>query len=141
MGTLTLTEEGLRLITLFEKVTGVPARDVVAGEEIVLFLVSAGSAGLAVGPGGGNAGEMARRIRMRVEVVEDAPEPEKFVRNLFHRFGVRDVRIEDKRGKKHAVVAVDPAQKGRAIGKGGAHLRLARELLSRHHSIESMVVE
>jgi N utilization substance protein A len=36
---------------------------------------------------------------------------------------------------------VDPKLKGRAIGKAGKNLRIARDIVNRHHEIQSISVD
>jgi len=37
-------------------------------------------------------------------------------------------------------VTVDPKVKGKAIGKNGKNLRIARDVVNRHHNIQSISV-
>jgi N utilization substance protein A len=72
--------------------------------------------------------------------VEFSDDPEQFIRNVFYIYDVQDVKIEDRGNIKHATVTVDPKVKGRAIGKGGKNLKIARDIVNRHHDIQSISV-
>jgi N utilization substance protein A len=50
------------------------------------------------------------------------------------------VALEERGNIIHATVTVDPKVKGKAIGKNGKNLRIAREIVSRHHNIQSISV-
>jgi len=50
------------------------------------------------------------------------------------------VEIETRGNIVHATVTVDPAVKGRAIGKNGKNLKIARDLVNRHHNVQSISV-
>jgi len=53
---------------------------------------------------------------------------------------VKKVDIEDRDGQTHATVTVAATEKGRAIGREGRNLRVARDLIARHHGITSVSV-
>ena len=60
---------------------------------------------------------------------------------MFRNYDVRKVDIEKREnGVVHATVTVNPAKKGRAIGKAGKNLRVFRDLIARHHPIQSVSV-
>jgi N utilization substance protein A len=73
-------------------------------------------------------------------VVEFSTDPATFVRNVFRAYDVRKVEIEDRDGQAHATVTVAATEKGRAIGREGKNLRVARDLIARHHAITSVSV-
>jgi N utilization substance protein A len=72
--------------------------------------------------------------------VEYSDDPETFIKNVFYNYGVQSVVLENRGNIVHATVTVDPKVKGRAIGKNGRNLRIARDLVSRHHNVQSIVV-
>ena len=53
---------------------------------------------------------------------------------------MQSVVLENRGTIVHATVTVDPKVKGRAIGKNGRNLKIARDLVSRHHNVQSIVV-
>lgn len=140
MGSITLTEDSLRTISLVQELTGVTALDCMAGEDRVTLVVPKGEVGRAVGRGGERVTHLRQLLRREVLVVEYDPDPKVFVRNVFRSSGVRDVELEEREGALHAVVTVDPAKKGRAIGRGGKNLNQAQELIRRHHPVEGVVI-
>ena len=75
-----------------------------------------------------------------IQIIEFSDEPVQFVKNVFHSYGVKDVVLEERGNIMHATVTVDPAVKGRAIGKEGKNLRIARDVVNRHHNIQSVSV-
>jgi N utilization substance protein A len=48
--------------------------------------------------------------------------------------------LENRGNIIHATVTVDPQVKGRAIGKNGRNLKIARDLVARHHNVQSIIV-
>ena len=63
-------------------------------------------------------------------MVEYSSDPQKFVMNVFHIYGPQKVEIEQRGNITHATVTVDPKLKGRAIGKAGKNLRIARDIVN-----------
>lgn len=140
MTSITFTEETLRHISLFQDLTGATAIDCLASEDKMIIVVRAGHIGKAVGKKGEKVYRLKKLLRKDIQVVEHNPDPAVFLSNIFRNYGVRDVTLQEKNGKPHAVVSVDPAKKGRAIGRQGKNLRLARDLVSRHHNVESVII-
>jgi len=73
--------------------------------------------------------------------VEYSDDQEQFVKNVFHIYEPKGVVIEQRGNVTHATVTVNPELKGRAIGKAGKNLRIARDIVNRHHEIQSISVD
>src|SRR6266704_2150140 len=78
----------------------------------------------------------------RTTVVDcvDATDKLIFVANVFRNFDVKGVQLEQRGDIVHATVTVEATKKGRAIGKEGRNLRVSRDLIARHHPIQSVSV-
>lgn len=138
---IVLTEETLRYISLFETVTKTSAIDCMDTEDKLVFIVEKGKANIAVGKKGEHVIKLKELTGKNIQVVEFSEDPEQFVMNVFHIYGSQKVVIEQRGNITHATVTVDPKLKGRAIGKAGKNLRLARDIVNRHHDIQSLSVE
>src|SRR6266540_2309656 len=75
-----------------------------------------------------------------IYVVEYSDQPDKFVANVFRNYDVKSVQLEQRGDVTHATVTVEATKKGRAIGKEGRNLRVSRDLIARHHPIQSVSV-
>jgi N utilization substance protein A len=130
-----IDSDTLQLISLFERMTRARVKDClpVEGEDRIVFVVNKGSLRNALGKRGENVKKLRERIKKIVDVIEYSPDPEKFVRNIFHNFKVKKVKIDNGASGLTAYVTVDPKDKGRAIGREGKNLKLARKILARHH--------
>ena len=97
--------------------------------------------GEAIGKSGARLNRLKTMFRRPVDIVEFSPDPERFIANIFHRFKINRSEISE-RGKRHVcVIWVRPQDKGMVIGKGGQNLRLAKELVKRHHAeIDDVVI-
>ncbi|HTY47320.1 MAG TPA: NusA-like transcription termination signal-binding factor [Methanomassiliicoccales archaeon] len=136
----TLTEDSLRYITLFENITKTHVRDCMETEDKLVFVVDPGQANRAVGKAGEHVIRMKNTTGKNIQVVEYSDDPETFIKNVFYNYSVQSVVLENRGTIVHATVTVDPKVKGRAIGKNGRNLKIARDLVSRHHNVQSIVV-
>ncbi|MGD0057315.1 MAG: NusA-like transcription termination signal-binding factor [Methanomassiliicoccales archaeon] len=140
MPDITFTEETLRYISLFENITRTHVRDCLETEDKLVFVVDPGQANRAVGKGGENVIRMKNTTGKNIQVIEYSDEPEEFIRNVFYSYDVQNVVIENRGNIVHATVTVDPKVKGRAIGKNGRNLKIARDIVNRHHNVQSISV-
>jgi N utilization substance protein A len=138
----TLTSESLRHISLFEEVTGVEVMDCVDEDERLVFVVDDEELGKAIGRDAHNLENLRDKTNKDVEIVGYLEDQEDFVRNLFHKVTLEEVRIEaNDDGEAIAYVVPEEESKGRAIGEGGRNVDMARELASRHTDLDDIKVE
>jgi len=137
-----LTNEEMRLMALFESITGATPSDCIIDEKgsRVIFLTKPGEMGLAIGKSGKNINSLRRMMGRPVEVVEHAEEAERLIRNSLSPARVKEIRLVDKEGRKMAVVEVDPRDKALAIGRNGRTIEKTRILARRYFDIEHVVI-
>lgn len=134
------TSETLNLIHLFEGVTRTHVKDCIVFDDKIAFVVGVGEGVMAVGKDGEHVIRISELTKKSIRVVEYSPDPSKFVMNVFHVYGPQKVEIQKNNDINHATVTVDPELKGKAIGKAGSNLKVAREIIRRHHDIQSVNV-
>lgn len=143
MPNIRITEEEMRYIALFESFTGVPTKDCVYDPKMnrLIFLVSPGQAGLAVGRAGSKIKQLRQLFGKNIEVVEYGETPEELIKNCLFPAKVKTVKITKTHdGRKIAIVVVDPAHKGLAIGKEGRNISRARILAKRYFDIDNVII-
>lgn len=140
---IVLTEDTLRYISLFESITKgkINVRDCMDTEDKLVFVVGEKQGNTAVGKKGENVIKLKDKTGKNIQVVEYSDDPQQFVMNVFHIYSPQKVEIEQRGNITHATVTVDPKLKGRAIGKAGKNLRIARDIVNRHHEIQSISVD
>ena len=111
-------------------------RDCVISKESAVFIVSEGEIGRAIGKGGSAIMRVRDAFRRRVDVVEHAEDPERFVRNIFSAVEIKNLKIEETGGGRVAYVAVDPRDRGTAIGRDGERVKMARMLMQRYFGMD-----
>ncbi len=138
-----LTSDQLRLMSLFQNVTGATARDCVEDEKQnrVIFVVNSGKMGLAIGKGGSHIKSLQNMVKKNVELVEFDEDPAKFLRNMLNSKLVSEVKLNERPdGSKQAIVIVDPRKKGIVVGREGRNAEKARLLAKRYFGITSVLI-
>ena len=138
-----LTTDQMRLMSLFQNVTGATARDCIEDEkqDRVIFVVNTGKMGLAIGKGGIHIKSLQNIVKRNVELVEFDEDPAKFLSNLLNSKLVSEVKINKRAdGTKQAIVMVDPRKKGIVVGREGRNAEKARLLAKRYFDISSVLI-
>ena len=133
-----LTAQELELIQIFQRNSGATPRDCIIDDAMdrIIFVVSKGEMGLAIGKGGQSIKNVQKRVGRPVELVEHSDDPKEFIKNSLDPKLVSEVRITDKLdGKKVATVVVDQKKKGALVGRGGRNAERARLLAKRYFAI------
>ena len=141
--TIKLTTDQMRLISLFQNVTGASARDCVEDEKQnrVIFVVNEGKMGLAIGKGGSHIRNLQNIIKKNVELVEYADDAVEFLKNMLNPKLVTDVKLNKRPdGTTQAIVLVDPKKKGIVVGREGRNAEKARLLARRYFEITSVLI-
>ncbi len=137
-----LDTETLRLIVMFESMTGARVKDCLDQEGRQVFVVEEGDLGKAIGRGASNLKRLRDSLGREVEIVGFAQDREQFLKNLFHRFQLEEIHFDERSdGTVSARVKVKAEEKGRAIGKAGRNVALARTLAQRHHELADVQIE
>jgi N utilization substance protein A len=137
------TSNEMRYIALFESITNASAKDCIVDEEQgrVIFIISEGQIGVAIGRGGRNIHTLERMTGKKHEIIEYSEDPVKFIKNALKPALVQEVRVSERPdGTKMAVVAVSPKDKGVAIGKNGKNAERLRFLAKRYFQIQNVSI-
>jgi N utilization substance protein A len=133
----------MRMMSLFQNVTGATARDCVEDEkqDRVIFVVNTGKMGLAIGKGGIHIKSLQNIVKRNVELVEFDEDPAKFLSNLLNSKLISEVKINKRAdGTKQAIVMVDARKKGIVVGREGRNAEKARMLAKRYFDISSVLI-
>jgi N utilization substance protein A len=137
-----LKGDEMRLIALFESITGATSNDCLIDEknDRVILVAKKGEMGLAIGKAGRNINTLRKMIGRQIEVVEAADEPEQLIKNSLAPAKVKTIRITEKSDSKIAVVEVDAKDKAIAIGKNGKTIDKTRLLAKRYFQINHVII-
>jgi N utilization substance protein A len=140
MAEIRLDNQTLLHISLFEKLTRTNVKDCVETEDKIIFMVDNGWISKAVGKNGENVSKLRKTIGKTIQIIEYSDDPLQFVKSVFHPYEVENVEIETRGNVIHATVKVNPALKAKAIGRAGRNLKVCRDIINRHHEIQSVSV-
>ncbi len=128
--------ETLYLLRVFEDITGARVRDCIVDKNngTVVFVVSPGQMGLAIGKNGENIKIAEKLLQKQIKVFEYAEDVEQFVRNLIPK--IRRIEVKEDR----VIVWVDPLYKGKVIGKEGSNIKLIRKIMERNCRIKQIEI-
>ncbi len=138
-----LTSDEMRMIALFESITGATVRDCIIDPpaERVIFVVKTGDIGQAIGRDGHNVRTIRGMVGKNVEIIEYSDQPSTFLRNALSPARIKEVRVTEKSdGRRIAVIAVEPRDKGFAIGKNGKTAERTRFLAKRYFQIDNVII-
>ncbi len=141
--TIKLTTDQMRLMSLFQNVTGATARDCVEDEkqDRVIFVVNQGKMGLAIGKGGSHIRTLQNIVKKNIEIVEYSDDPAEFLKNLLNSKLVSEVKLNKRAdGTMQAIVLVDPRKKGIVVGREGRNAEKARLLAKRYFEITNVQI-
>ncbi|HEX16962.1 MAG TPA: NusA-like transcription termination signal-binding factor [Thermoplasmatales archaeon] len=136
-----ISTEDIHKMRLASSLTKADIIDCIEDEDTLIFIVSKGFLGLAIGKNARNVERLREIFRKNVRFVELDDDEKRFIINLFKPFKVEDVRIEDVGNRKVAKLKVSPTEKSKVIGKGGRNVRIAREIAQRHSSIDDIQIQ
>jgi N utilization substance protein A len=134
---VTLTEDCMRLISQFERLTGAGSRDCIIDDRNnrLIFVINPGEMGLAIGKNGASIKKASDVMGKKIEVVEYSTNPEQFIRNCFLPAQVTGIAFEDLEDGQVAYIEVRDEDRGIAIGKEGKNIFKAKKLSQRQHNI------
>lgn len=138
-----LTTDQMRMMSLFQSVTGVTAKDYVEDERQnrSIFVVNSGKMGMAIGKGGIHIKSLQNMVKRNIELVEFDEDPAKFLSNMLNLKLVTEVKINKRQdGSKQAIILVDPKKKGIVVGRDGKNAEKARLLAKRYFDITSILI-
>ena len=138
-----LNTEQIRLLNTFGNVTHATGKDVIVDERFdrVIFVVSPGEMGLAIGDQGVKIKKLSSILRKSVEVVELIEDPILFTRKMLASNLSDDqitLSMDDFRRIK---IIVDTSKKGSVIGREGRHAEKARFLGKKYFDIQRITID
>lgn len=143
MPEIKLSSQQLSLMSLFQSLSGATARDCIVDEKQnrIIFVVTKGQMGLAIGKDGMSVKKVERAVKRPVEVVEWADDTEELIRHVLGTRFIEEVRVTDRLdGTKGVVVVVDHRKKGAVLGIGGRNAEKVRLLAKRYFDISNVQI-
>jgi len=135
---VTFNTDTIRLITLFENITGAPVKDCLVDENILYLVIGEGKVGIAIGKNGNSVKHAENIIGKTIKLFEYSSDLEKFVKNLIPQ--ANEVKTDKKEGKIIVEIRVEKKDRALVIGRDSKNLKLFKEILHRNHKIDELIV-
>ena len=129
-----LTEEDLKYLSLFERVTGIFPSDYLLIGESLAFLVDEGELGQAIGKNGKNVQQLKSMLRKKVLVIAGNGDASEMAKKFFSNVRVLDISYQPNAGL--LIVSLDDRDRGIAIGKDGERIKIAKEIFMRKFNLQ-----
>ena len=133
--------ETIRLITIFENLSGATVKDCLIDSEnnLVYFIVEENQAKFVIGKNGFKIKNIEKILKKRIRVFEFSNDLEKFVKNLIPK--ALDIRIIETENGKVVIVRVDKTERPTIIGRNGRNLKIFRKFLERNHKVKNLIIK
>ena len=130
--------ETIRLMTLFENITGAPVKDCITDNNIVYFVVEEGKIGIAIGKNGNSVRRAEKKIGKIIKIFEFSNDLVKFVKNLIPQ--ALEIKVKNEYDKTIVEVMVEKRDRALVIGRDGRNLNLIKQLLRRTHNVNDLII-
>lgn len=135
-----LNAQTLRYISIFEAATNAEVKDCIEWDNSIVFIVQPHNIKKVLQNKGEKIQTLRKMLQKNVIVVEFSPDISRFAYNIFRRYNVKNVKVNNEDGQFSVVVYVDPKEKARAIGRSGNNLKLAKEIIGRHFPLKNLII-
>lgn len=141
MKEMTVDNRMMGYIALFEKIGKVELKEALENEDMILFLVGERKLAELFKRNPNIIAELKDRINKHILVAETSRDLLSYVKNLFYRFGVKEIHMSWKQGQIDILVSVEQSEIGKAIGKEGRNIKLMKDAVSRFYNIRSLNIK
>ena len=135
---ITFDTDAIRMITLFENITGAPVKDCIIQKDNVYFLVEEGKIGIAIGKNGNSVKNAENLIKKNIKIFEFSTDLNSFIKKLIPQ--ATGIRVRNESERVIVEVKVDRKNKAMVIGREGKNLKIFKDLLTRNHKIDELMV-
>lgn len=136
-----LSNENMQYINMATKITKATIIDCFISDDKLVFIVEKGHLGIAIGKNAKNLKKLRSMFKKNIKFVEYDSDKEKFLKNLFKPYNVKNISFERSKDEPIAKITVDSSDKSKIIGKGGKNIEIIRSLAQRHHSIKDVQIK
>lgn len=137
--TISFDTDTIRLVTLFENLTGITVKDCLVGKNnTVYFIIEEGKAGIAIGKNGYSVKNAENMIKKYIKIFEFSKDLSTFVKNLIPQ--ADEIKIRDENERTVVEIKVEKKDKAMVIGRDSRNIKLYKELLQRSHGIDEIIV-
>lgn len=136
MSKIKYDSEIIKLITLFESMTGAKVKDCMSNEKI-LFVIEENEMGKAIGKNGSNIKRMENALKRKIKLAEFSSDAAQFIKNMSYPAEILEIKNDN------GVVTIhgkDTNAKAMLIGRNRQNLNHLTEIVKRYFDIKEIRV-
>ncbi|MAG91168.1 NusA-like transcription termination signal-binding factor [Candidatus Woesearchaeota archaeon] len=136
MNKIKFDSELIKLITLFESMTGAKVKDCIANDRLI-FIVQENEMGKAIGKNGANIRRIENSLKKKIKLVEFSNDVLQFVKNMIYPTEALDIKNED------GVITIqgkDTSTRAILIGRERQNLNHLSSIVKRFFDIKEIKV-
>ena len=126
----------MKLMTIFESMTGAKVKDCIANEKLI-FIMEENEMGKAIGKNGANIKRMENMLKKKIKLVEFSSDVLQFVKNVIYPIEVSEIIQEDNVIKIHGK---DTSTKAMLIGRERHNINHLSDIVKRYFDIKEIKV-
>lgn len=129
--------DAMKIMSMFESMTGAKLKDCINSEDAIIFIVEEGEIGKAIGKKGMNVRRLENSLKKKIKISEYNENIAKFIESLVYPAKVREIKQEE---KIVTITAADSQSRGLIIGRAASILRNYESIVKRYFDIEEIKV-
>ena len=136
MNRIKYDSDSMKLITLFESMTGAKLKDCIADGKLI-FIIEEGQMGRAIGRNGSNIKRVENAFKKKIKLVEFSGNPLQFIRNMIHPIIASDITEENGTITIHGR---DTSARAALIGRERQNINQVSDIARRYFDIKEIKV-
>ena len=141
MKEITIDNKIMGYIAMFERISHAELKECLENDDMVLFIVGEKRLAEIFNRNKNIVSELKEKVNKHILLAESSRDLLMFVKNLFYRYGVKEIDITWKENTTDILVAVETTEIGKAIGKEGRNIKLLKEAVGRFFPIHSLNIK
>ncbi len=126
----------MKLMTLFESMTGAKVKDCISGEKLI-FIIEENEMGKAIGKNGANIKRIENVLKKKIKLAEFSNDAVQFVKNMIYPIEILDIKQEDKIITVHGK---DANAKAFLIGRDRQNINHLSNIVKRYFDVKEIKV-
>ncbi len=126
---------------LFARVTKMEVKECMENEDMVVFIIPERKMKEMFERNPDVVNKLREKINKHILLAESSRDLLSFIKNLYFRYGIKEIDIRWNQGQIDIHVGVDPNEVGKAIGKEVRNVKLMKEIVGRFFEIKSLSIK
>ena len=136
-----LNTDTLRYIAALEKESGVQVKDCICSDEEIIYVVNEDKLGQAIGKKGAQVNKIRNALGKQIRIIGFNVDVKTFTKNLIGFAEPKTITLEENATEKNIIIEADHKTQSFIRGKKGKKLKILKDLLKRHHSVDDVIIK